>query len=365
MSASTRARALNDWSVVDVFCGAGGLSHGFRRAGFRVAAGIDVDRTCRYAFEINNDAHFVAKSIDEISADELEALYPDGARRILIGCAPCAPFSSYTPEAKKHKTGKWNLVDVFADRILAVKPEIVSMENVPRLASFDQGRFIGRFIERLEGDYEVTTAIVDCARYGVPQLRTRLVLLASKLGRLELVSANRDSGNLPTVREAIGDLPPISNGEMHASDRLHASPRLSKRNIERIRASVPGGTWEDWPSSLVAECHKRTTGKWYRNVYGRMEWDKPAHTITTGCFSFGRGRFGHPSQDRAISLREAALIQTFPRHYEFVEEGEPVYFGRIGRQIGNAVPVALGEAIARSIAEHIEIHTADFQADIQ
>ena len=353
MANSTQSSRIDDWAVVDVFCGIGGLSHGFRRVGFRVSAGIDVDRTCQHAFESNNDARFVAKSIEAVSATDVAGLYPEGARRILIGCAPCAPFSSYTPEAKKRRTDKWGLVDVFGDRIMAVQPEIVSMENVPRLASFDQGRVIKRFISRLEEDYEVSTTVVDCARYGVPQRRSRFVLLASKLGRLELEPAAEEQ-ELPTVREAIGAMPAIGHGEVDPEDRLHTAPRLSTRNMERIRASKPGGSWEDWPNGLVAECHRRATGKWYRNVYGRMEWDKPAHTITGGCFGYGRGRFGHPTQDRAISLREAAMLQTFPKDYEFVGQDDPVFFQTVGRQIGNAVPVAFGEAIARTIARQIE-----------
>ncbi len=354
MTHPTQVSLVDDWAVVDVFCGVGGLSHGFRRVGFRVSAGVDVDRTCKYAFEANNGAPFIGESIDVVSGSALARLYPEGSRRILIGCAPCAPFSSYTPEAKKRKTGKWGLVDIFADRILSVQPEIVSMENVPRLASFDNGSVIKRFIDRLEVEYEVTTKVVDCTRYGVPQRRSRFVLLASKLGRLELDPPEAEEKGTFTVRDAIGEMPAIGHGEVHADDRLHAAPRLSKRNLERIRASVPGGSWEDWPKRLVAECHKRPTGRWYRNVYGRMEWDGPAHTITTGCFSFGRGRFGHPEQDRAISLREAAMLQTFPKDYEFVGEDAPVHFDTVGRQIGNAVPVALAEAIARSIAKHID-----------
>lgn len=353
MANSTQPQRFNDWAVVDLFCGIGGLSHGFRRVGFRVSAGIDVDGTCQHAFETNNHARFIAKSIEAVSATDVAGLYQEGERRILIGCAPCAPFSSYTPEAKKRQTEKWGLVEVFADRILAVQPEIVSMENVPRLASFDQGRVINRFINRLKEHYQVSTTVVDCSRYGVPQRRSRFVLLASKLGRLELETAAAEE-KLPTVREAIGSMRAIGHGEVDPQDRLHAAPRLSARNMERIRASLPGGSWEDWPDDLVAECHKRATGKWYRNVYGRMEWDKPAHTITGGCFSFGRGRFGHPSQDRAISLREAAMLQTFPKDYDFVHQDEPVHFETVGRHIGNAVPVALGEAIARSIARQIE-----------
>ena len=354
MSRSIASKMSNEWSVVDVFCGVGGLSHGFRRAGFNVVAGVDVDGTCRYAFEANNDADFIDRSLEDFTSEELMNLYPKGENRILVGCAPCAPFSAYTPEAKKRRTGKWTLVELFADRIMEMEPDIVSMENVPRLASFEGGRILDGFVGRLEEAYEVTVETVPCARYGVPQHRTRLVLLASKLGRLRLADPVHSADRPATVRDAIGELPAISHGEAHESDRIHMAPKLSELNMKRIRASGPGGTWEDWPEELLAECHRKESGRWYRNVYGRMAWDEPSPTITTGCFGYGRGRFGHPAQDRAISLREAALIQTFPLAYKFVAENEPVYFAQIGRQIGNAVPVALAEAIAWSIAKHIE-----------
>ncbi len=348
------SKMLGQWSVVDVFCGIGGLSHGFRRVGFDVVAGLDVDETCRYAFEANNDAEFIGRSLEDFTSEDLMSLFPNGKNRILVGCAPCAPFSAYTPEAKKRRTGKWTLVELFADRIMEVEPDIVSMENVPRLASFEGGRILDGFVRRLEETYEVAVETVPCARYGVPQHRIRLVLLASKLGRLRLAAPSHSAEHPSTVRDAIGELPVISHGEAHENDRIHMAPKLSDLNMKRIRASAPGGTWEDWPEELLAECHRKESGRWYRNVYGRMAWQEPSPTITTGCFGYGRGRFGHPAQDRAISLREAALIQTFPPDYEFAAEGKPVYFARIGRQIGNAVPVALAEAIARSIATHIE-----------
>ena len=347
---------MDDWAVVDVFCGAGGLTHGLRRSGFRVAAGIDIDPFCRYPFERNNDARFLQASLDQVSATDLATLYPPNARRILVGCAPCAPFSAYTSTAKRRRTDKWSLLPLFADRIAALQPEVVSMENVPRLASFRGGEVLDAFIDRLTGDYDVKMEVVDCARHGVPQQRKRLVLLASKLGPLALPPAIHSSQRPPTVRDSIGFLPPISHGQTHPSDVLHAAAGLSETNLKRIQASVPGGTWRDWPAELVATCHRKPSGKSYQNVYGRMAWDDPSPTITTGCFSYGRGRFGHPTQDRAISLREAALLQTFPTGYEFARPGDPISFGHIGRLIGNAVPVVLAETIGRTIAAHISGH---------
>lgn len=339
------------WAVIDLFCGVGGLSHGFYRAGFRIAAGIDADITCRYAFETNNYGVFIGRPLEEISADEIRALYPEGDRRILIGCAPCAPFSAYTPERKKRRNDKWGLLSIFAERISQLQPDVVSMENVPRLASFEGGSVLQEFVDKLAVDYHVTVQFVDCRDYGVPQSRLRLVLLASKLGVLSLEPPQCKKPR--TVRDAIGHLPPLRHGETHPSDRLHRSAALSSLNLKRIQLSKPSGTWEDWPIPLRAKCHRRRSGWTFRNVYGRMSWDDVAPTITTGCYGYGRGRFGHPDQDRAISLREAALLQTFPPQYSFVADNEDVSMTAIGRHIGNAVPVALGEAIARTIVKHV------------
>jgi DNA (cytosine-5)-methyltransferase 1 len=155
------------------------------------------------------------------------------------------------------------------------------------------------------------------------------------------------------VRGAIADLPPLHAGEKDAIDPLHAACSLSRTNLARIRASQPGGTWRDWPIKLLAGCHKRSSGATYPSVYGRMEWDKPAPTITTLCYGYGNGRFGHPDQDRAISLREAATLQTFPRNYRFEPDGQRIRFSVVGRLIGNAVPVRLGEVIGQSLLCHL------------
>ena len=155
------------------------------------------------------------------------------------------------------------------------------------------------------------------------------------------------------MRDAIKSIQPIRAGQSAKRDRLHIASDLSDKNMKRIRASIPGGSWRDWPKHLVAKCHRETSGKNYVSVYGRMEWDKPAPTITTQCYGFGNGRFGHPSQSRAISLREAAILQSFPRRYKFVEKKDPIEFRTLGRLIGNAVPVKLGEAIGKSIMLHV------------
>ena len=345
------------WAVVDLFCGIGGLSHGLRREGFLVSAGVDADPTCENAFEKNNDSDFVGNPLEEVTGADIRAMFPQGARRILVGCAPCTPFSAYASGAKR-PSDKWSLVDLFMDRIAEVEPEIVSMENVPRLKSFDGGRVFRHFLERLRAArYEVTEKSVNAADYGVPQNRRRLVVLASRLGPIALAATCQPERR--TVRDAIAHLPPIGAGEAAPNDPVHRAPNLSPLNLRRIRAAKPGKPWSEWEdTTLVAKCHRRKSGTTYRNVYGRMEWDRPSPTLTTGCFSFGRGRFGHPEQDRAISLREAALLQSFPSQYRFTKPGAEASFTHLGRHIGNAVPVALAAAIGRTIRGHIKEHEA-------
>ena len=168
-----------------------------------------------------------------------------------------------------------------------------------------------------------------------------------------LPETTHEPGEYATVRDAIGEMPPLSAGEVNRRDLLHQASRLSEVNLDRIRFSKQGGTWRDWPEHLVADCHRRPSGKGYASVYGRMTWDEPAPTITTQFFGFGNGRFGHPEQDRAISLREGAILQSFPPYYEFVEPGQPANFKTVGSLIGNAVPVELARGIARAIKRHL------------
>ena len=220
------------------------------------------------------------------------------------------------------------------------------MENVPPLV--DQPVF-RTLLEQLSG-YNVDFAVIDCPRIGLPQRRKRLVLVASRLGPINLPDFNAPQTN---VRDTIGDLPSLLAGEVDPHDRLHRASRLSDLNMRRIKASKPGGTWRDWPIDLRAECHQKDTGATYPSVYGRMDWDEPSPTITTQCFGYGNGRFGHPEQHRAITLREAAMLQGFPREYEFLPATEPVSFARLGKLIGNAVPVKLGEVIGKLMKEHV------------
>lgn len=340
-------------SVVDLFCGAGGLSYGFRTAGFDVAAGIDIDEDCRFPYEYNVKAPFLRTDVATLSPMRAAELFRQKGPRVLVGCAPCQPFSSYN---QKNEDPKWALLERFGDLVGEIRPDVVSMENVPRLTRFKQGRVFDGFVDRLRDQgYEVSYGVLFAPDFGLAQRRSRLVLLASLLGPITL-PAPTHRGAHRTVRDEIGALPKLEDGKSDPHDPLHRSSALSRRNLRRIVASAPGGTWRDWPVDLVADCHRVETGKGYSSVYGRMEWDKSAPTVTTQFFGFGNGRFGHPEQHRALSLREGAMLQGFPRDYQFVPAGGKVFQKTIGRLVGNAVPVTLAEAIARSVRNHLEVH---------
>lgn len=336
-------------STVDLFCGVGGLTHGFVLEGVPVIAGIDMDPACKYPYEANNQARFIEKDVSKVTNDELTSMFGQAEIRILAGCAPCQPFSTYAHRYELTDNKRWGLLYEFARLAKTSRPDIITMENVPTVAKHS---VFNDFVDSLINEgYHVWYGVVDSSRYGVPQARRRMVLLASLLGEIKMIPPTHEKPK--TVREAIHGLPAINAGESSSEDRLHIASKLSEKNIRRIRASKPGGTWRDWPEHLVADCHKQDSGGTYPSVYGRMEWDKPSPTMTTQCFGFGNGRFGHPEQDRAISLREAAILQSFPRDYIFLSENDEISIKALGRMIGNAVPVDLGRAIAKSIKSHI------------
>lgn len=338
--------------VVDLFCGAGGLAYGLKTAGLTIAAGVDLDPACRHPFEENCKGHFEEKSVSALTKLELDRWFEGADVRVLAGCAPCQPFSTYS-QARKTPDARWDLLRSFLHLADEVRPEIVTMENVRGLAAKPIWReFVGGL---LKAGYHVAWDEVVCTDYGVPQSRKRLVLVASLLGPIEVPKAA--TGEVPvTVRAAIADLPKLKAGEASKTDNLHVACKLSETNLKRIRASKAGGTWRDWPEELRAACHIKETGETYPSVYGRMMWDSPAPTMTTQCFGYGNGRFGHPEQNRAITLREAAILQSFPRSYSFVPAEESPTFAKVGMLIGNAVPPRLGEAIGRTVQAHVRAH---------
>jgi DNA (cytosine-5)-methyltransferase 1 len=337
--------------AADVFCGAGGLTHGLIKSGVDVRLGVDIDLACEYPYTANNASTFLLKSVEDVSGEEIKKCFRKNGITLLAGCAPCQTFSKYNTKANESDTRWWLLLQ-FSRLVKEILPDLVTMENVPGLMDhnvFDQ------FLDDLKKcGYNFNYSIVNCAEYGVPQNRNRLILVASRLGEITLLSPKEFGKPLRTVRKVIGKMPEIADGSFYSKDPLHQSSALSKTNKKRIKASRPGGTWRDWSEDLVADCHKKTTGKSYPSVYGRMTWDNPSPTITTQFYGFGNGRFGHPEQDRAISLREGAILQSFPKDYRFVEPDKPINKRHIGTLIGNAVPVNIGELIGNSLYRHIE-----------
>lgn len=311
-------------------------------------AGFDLDPACEYPYAKNTQAKFVLGDIREVTGSQLAALYPPDSIRLLAGCAPCQPFSPHLRKAGKGNEKDWALLKEFSRLVHELRPELVTMENVPGIAT--KQVFLD-FVEALESnDYEVDFRSLYCPRFGIPQHRRRMVLVASRIGSIRVPPPRRSKDEFPTVRQAIGHLPVLRGGATHPKDPLHRTRALTDINLRRIQASKPGGTWNEWPSELRSSCHLKPTGRSYQSVYARMAWDEPAPTITTQAYNFGTGRFGHPEQDRAITLREAAILQSFPRHYEFVKPGDPVHLRRVGRLIGNAVPPRLAYFIGIELA---------------
>jgi len=361
-------------STVDLFCGVGGLTYGLESVGIPVCAGVDINEYCEYPYESNTGATFEQWDLTHlthhdcgeeecIDPQDVAGLYPDGVDQVLVGCAPCQPFSTMSNE-RGESHDKYDLLEAFGTLIDVVDPEILVTENVPKVVDSDVYAEFRTKVEAYYGEDNVWSDEVDCQDYGVPQTRKRLLLMASKYGEIELLSPTHPDEEF-TVRKVLEpvDLPKIAAGEDPPDDDLlHFSAGLVQRNIERMKQSEPGGSWKDWDDELVTKAHRRSSGRKYTSSYGRMEWDELAPTITTEFYNYGSGRFGHPdydyenpenSQNRAISFREGALLQTFPEEYEFVESEDDIVRDRLGDLIGNAVPVRLAEIIGRSIQEHL------------
>lgn len=335
--------------AIDLFSGIGGLTYGLNQSGVKVIAGIDNDSSCALTFEKNNNAKFICADISKYDFSDVKKMYSKDSIKVLVGCAPCQPFSSHAFKHRKNgKDDRWNLLDHFVRAIITMQPEVVSMENVPGVIKTD---VFENFVAQLKKmGYKVDYKVVYTPNYGVPQNRRRLILLASRIGEISIPKETHSKGNYVTVRDVIKSLPKIKSGQKHQDDSMHRSKNLTPLNIERIRQSKPGGSWKDWEKRLLLKCYKKDSGQTYTSVYGRMRWDDVSPTITTQFASYGSGRFGHPEQDRAISLREGALLQTFPLAYDFGN----LPASKICRQIGNAVPPQLGVVIGGAIKDHIK-----------
>ena len=343
--------------VYDFFAGCGGASCGFQAVGMEIAFALDHDADAKGSFEANfPDAHFELADIRKVSLQAIRRrVEAEGSKPVLFsGCAPCQPFTKQnTTRPLPDRDERVPLLACFARLVEVCRPDLVFVENVPGLQKLDaKSQPFGGFLSRLDGaGYKMDYRPITLAKYGVPQSRRRLVLVGSRHGAIHLPDETHGPGRscerYTTVRDRISHLPPLRAGAAHRKVANHRAANLSPRNLERIKATPEGGGNRDWPEHLQLQCHKGFSG--YSDVYGRMSWDTPASGLTTRCTSYSNGRFGHPEQHRAISVREAACLQTFPE--DFVFEGS---MASMARQIGNAVPVRLAELIGHRFIEHLK-----------
>ena len=342
--------------VFDFFSGCGGASCGLRDAGMDIVFALDWDIDSHRTFRINfPSAQFKLVDIRTVPVRDVRSIV-DTQRPspvLFCGCAPCQPFTAQnTKVPEPENDDRVSLLFRFARFVQVCRPDVVFVENVPGLQKLSHHtQPFGGFLQILRAaGYWFDYRPVRLMKYGIPQSRCRLVLLASRHGGIELPAETNGPGTsnprYETVKNWIKHLPPIAAGEEHARVPNHRAAGLSKRNLERVRATPEGGGHKDWPEQLRLDCHRKTNG--YSDVYGRMSWDRPASGLTTRCISYSNGRFGHPEQDRAISIREAACLQTFPS--DFVFEGS---LSSMARQIGNAVPVRLATIMGRHVVKHL------------
>lgn len=339
--------------ALDFFCGGGGMTKGLIDAGINVLAGIDSNPNCRDTYEKNNKNIYICEDICSLTFKDLLQKFPQIKNNddlLLVGCAPCQPFSILRREEFDEKGQpiphkSVNLLKEFARFVHTLQPAHVLVENVPGLKG--KGAYvIDSFKTMLVQDgYTFDEKIIYAKDYGIPQNRRRYVLIASKKFIPKVPEPTHGKDLLPyvTVRETISKYPRLKAGETNTTIANHRSASLSPLLLDRMKATPHnGGSRTDWPQKLTLECHKNFNG--HTDVYGRMKWDEPSPTLTVKCFSVSNGRFGHPEQDRAISLREAAALQTFPDDYIFYGNMQ-----EIGRQIGNAVPVLLAKILGEYI----------------
>lgn len=337
--------------AVDFFCGIGGLTRGFLDAGLEVLLGIDADRGCEDTYKRNNrPAKFLCADIAALHPSSIKNHLRGVPRSqlVFVACAPCQPFAVLNKSGASGRDAF--LLREFERFVNYYKPRFVVVENVPGIARVRGASTLARFKSLLRKlRYQFDEGVLDAKTFGVPQTRRRYILLARRGAKITLPSPTHgnNKGQKPfrTVRQAISHFPRIKAGRAHKSIPNHVAAPLSAMNLERLQATPhDGGDRNSWPTRLLLECHKNGHDG-HTDVYGRMFWDRCAPTLTGKCNSLSNGRYGHPSQTRAITLREAAALQSFTDSYQFYGN-EP---SLIAQRIGNAVPVLF----ARSLGKHL------------
>ena len=337
-------------TVIDCFCGAGGLSLGFSRSGFDIIYAFDYDHNCVETYS-NNLSHICEvgdiKDISKTSIEKSINKSLNGIVDVIIGGPPCQGFSV---QRRGSDTDSRNeLVREYVRLVLEVQPRFFVMENVGGLLSKRGKPFMDYLkLECSNRNYKIHTTKLDAFDFGVPQIRKRVFIVGENTGvgnvLFDFHKENRNAESPKTVRDAIFDL--MSKTEEDIPN--HKSDKLSPINLERIRSIREGEGRDSLPEHLQLPCHRKNNGHRHLDVYGRMSWDKPSPTITARFDSFSRGRFGHPELDRTITLREGARLQSFPDNFIFY--GSKV---QIAKQIGNAVPPLLAKEIAEKVKEFI------------
>ncbi|MCC6838522.1 MAG: DNA cytosine methyltransferase [Flavobacteriales bacterium] len=332
-------------NAIDLFAGCGGLTEGLRQAGFSVRAAVELDANAARVYRANHPrTKMVERSIREVDGKELLDAIPSGVCHLLAGCPPCQGFSSLRRLNRKRsvRDERNDLVLDFLRLVEEIRPVTVMMENVPGLTDY---YLFKRLLRRLkEMEYKVDYKVLNVMDFGVPQSRKRLVLVGSRVGRLTLA----EKGLAPrSVRQAIGGLVPAhdSSDPCHNVKRNHSIEVLDRM----ARTPIDGGSWRDLPEEMWLACHKKKDAG-FHDVYGRMKWDDVAPTITGGCLNPSKGRFIHPVADRAITPREAALLQSFPSDYRFLMD---ISLDEIAKQIGNALPPKFSRHHGRYLKAHL------------
>jgi DNA (cytosine-5)-methyltransferase 1 len=339
-----------DLQAIDFFCGAGGVSCGFKQLGINVLAGIDIDRKFKETYEKNNDAIFLNKDVSNFDPAELKKLIPIKANQdnlIFVGCSPCQYYSNLKSDKTKSKSGRLLLED-FKEFVLYYKPGFIFIENVPGIET-KEGSPLHSFKQTLSNEgYCFDQNVLNAKYFGVAQNRRRFVLIGTRLGsKIELPKQIKDKSKIKTVRDAIGNynkFSPVPHGYKDSTRFQHTVASLSEINLLRVKKiKKNGGSRTDLPKELQLKCYEKHDG--HHDVYGRLHWDRPSPTITTRFIYTSTGRYSHPEQHRALSLREGATLQSFPLDYIFHSNNQ----GAIATMIGNAVPPKLAKAIGESI----------------
>lgn len=354
------------YSAVDAFCGAGGLSLGLQNAGFQVLYGFDYESTCIKTLKLNPEhfPHLVEQQdIRKIDGGQLLSRLglKQGELDVLAGGPPCQGFSVQRTVGDDEDDRNM-LVHHYGNLIEDVLPKFFLMENVAGIGGKRGRKILSDFVSRMEAaGYNVRSKILDAQFFGVPQRRRRLFVVGELLGANRLPTFHwpiESESCAPSVRDVIGHLPPTPEDfSDHPEFPGHRADRISEKNRERLLALKGGQGRVDLPQELVADCHQNSADKiGHRNVYGRMNWDDIAPTITARFDSFTRGQFGHPDQTRTISIYEGSLLQTFPPKFRFA--GTKV---EMARQIGNAVPPRLAQVLGEAILKSLKLQQCELE----